>query len=44
MSKIHLIIQREYTTRVMKRSFLLLTFLTPLFFAAMIIVPIGCPP
>ena len=40
MSKIHLIIQREYTTRVMKRSFLLLTFLTPLFFAAMIIVPI----
>ena len=40
MSKIHLIIQREYTTRVMKRSFILLTFLTPLFFAAMIILPV----
>ncbi len=34
MSKILLIIQREYLSRVKKRSFLLLTFLLPLFFAA----------
>lgn len=39
-NKIQLIIRREYTTRVMKRSFLLLTFLTPLLFAALIIVPL----
>lgn len=39
-NKIKLIISREYTTRVMKRSFLLLTFLTPLLFAALIIVPL----
>jgi ABC-2 type transport system permease protein len=36
MSKISLIIKREYTTRVMKKSFLLLTFLTPVLFAGMI--------
>jgi ABC-2 type transport system permease protein len=36
MSKINLIIKREYTTRVMKKSFILLTFLTPLLFAGMI--------
>jgi ABC-2 type transport system permease protein len=36
MSKIGLIIKREYTTRVMKKSFLLLTFLTPVLFAGMI--------
>jgi ABC-2 type transport system permease protein len=35
MSKISLIIKREYTTRVMKKSFILLTFLTPLLFAGM---------
>lgn len=40
MSKIGIIIQREYTTRVLKKSFILLTFLTPLLFAAMFIVPI----
>ncbi len=39
MSKIGIIIQREYTSRVMKKSFLLLTFLTPVFMAAMIILP-----
>ena len=39
MSKIGIIIHREYTTRVMKKSFLLLTFLTPLLFVAMIMVP-----
>ncbi len=40
MSKISLIIKREYTTRVMKKSFIILTFLTPLLFAGMIAVPI----
>lgn len=36
MSKINLIIKREYTTRVMKKSFILLTFLTPVLFVGMI--------
>ena len=36
MSKINLIIQREYTTRVMKKSFILLTFLTPILMVGMI--------
>ena len=36
MSKISLIIQREYTTRVMKKSFILLTFLTPVLMVGMI--------
>lgn len=36
MSKISLIIKREYTTRVMKKSFILLTILTPLLFVGMI--------
>ncbi|NLO70844.1 MAG: ABC transporter permease [Porphyromonadaceae bacterium] len=40
MSKIGIIIQREYTSRVMKKSFLLLTFLTPIFMAAMIVLPL----
>jgi ABC-2 type transport system permease protein len=40
MSKISLIIKREYTTRVMKKSFIILTFLTPLLFAGMITVPL----
>lgn len=40
MSKIGIIIEREYTSRVMKKSFLLLTFLTPLFFAALFVVPV----
>lgn len=35
MHKTWLIIQREYTTRVRKRSFLLTTFLVPIFFIAM---------
>ncbi len=39
MSKIGIIIQREYSSRVMKKSFLLLTFLTPIFMAAMIVLP-----
>ena len=40
MSKISLIIKREYTTRVIKKSFIILTFLTPLLFAGMITVPL----
>jgi ABC-2 type transport system permease protein len=39
MSKISLIIQREYTTRVRKRSFIIMTLLTPVLLAAMIIIP-----
>lgn len=40
MSKIGLIIKREYLRRVSKKSFLLLTFLTPFLFAAMVFVPL----
>jgi ABC-2 type transport system permease protein len=40
MSKISLIIQREYLTRVKKKSFIIMTFLTPVLFAALVIVPI----
>ena len=40
MSKIGLIIKREFIQRVSKKSFLLLTFLTPLLMAAMILVPL----
>lgn len=35
MHKILLIIQREYFSRVKKKSFLLMTFLVPLFFIAL---------
>ncbi len=37
--KIGIIIQREYLTRVKKRSFIILTILAPLFFAALIFIP-----
>ena len=40
MNKIGLIIKREYMTRVRKRSFLILTFLAPIFMAAIYIIPI----
>ena len=40
MSKIGLIIQREYWTRVRKRSFLIMTLLGPLLFAGIVVVPI----
>jgi ABC-2 type transport system permease protein len=40
MSKIGLIIRREYTTRVMKKSFIILTFLTPVLLAALVMVPL----
>ena len=38
--KIGIIIQREYLTRVKKRSFILITFLAPLFFAALMFLPV----
>lgn len=37
--KIGIIIQREYLTRVKKRSFIILTILAPLFFAALMFIP-----
>jgi ABC-2 type transport system permease protein len=40
MSKIGLIIQREYKTRVVKRSFIVMTFLSPLLFAAIMVIPL----
>jgi ABC-2 type transport system permease protein len=40
MKKIPLIIQREYLTRVRKRSFIVMTILGPLLMAAVVIVPI----
>lgn len=39
MNKISLIIQREYLTRVKKKSFIIMTFLTPLLFVALVTVP-----
>ena len=40
MSKISIIIQREYLTRVKKKSFIIMTLLAPVFMAAMFIVPV----
>lgn len=40
MNKIFLIIQREYLTRVRKRSFLIMTILGPVLMAATIIIPV----
>ena len=39
MNKLGLIIQREYLTRVRKKSFILLTLLSPLIFVALFTVP-----
>lgn len=39
MSKISVIIQREYYTRVRKKSFIVMTILAPLLMAAILIVP-----
>ena len=39
MSKISLIIRREYLTRVRKRSFIIMSILGPVLFAALMIVP-----
>ena len=40
MNKTLIIIQREFMTRVKKKSFILLTILTPFIFAALIFVPL----
>ncbi len=40
MNKISLIIQREYLSRVKKKSFIIMTFLGPILMAAMFIVPV----
>lgn len=40
MNKINLIIQREYLTRVKKKSFIIMSIVGPLLFAALMIVPI----
>ncbi len=40
MNKIKLIIQREYLTRVKKKSFIVMTILGPLLMAALMIVPV----
>jgi len=40
MSKIGLIIEREYLTRVRKRTFIILTILTPILLAALIAIPL----
>ncbi|KOY85484.1 ABC transporter permease [bacterium 336/3] len=39
MNKIWLIIQREYLVRVRKKSFIIMTLLTPILFAALMVVP-----
>lgn len=40
MNKLMLIIQREFSTRVRKKSFIILTILMPFLFAALIVVPV----
>ena len=39
MGKIGIIIEREYTSRVKKKSFILTTLLVPIFIAALIAIP-----
>ena len=40
LSNIGLIIGREYSTRVKKKSFILLTILTPVLMAALMFIPV----
>ncbi|MFO7755513.1 MAG: ABC transporter permease [Bacteroidales bacterium] len=40
MSNVSTIIQREYSTRVKKKSFIIMTMLTPLIFVALFIIPV----
>jgi ABC-2 type transport system permease protein len=40
MSKLSLIIQREYTSRVKKKSFLIMTFVMPLALVLIILIPL----
>jgi ABC-2 type transport system permease protein len=39
MNKILLIVEREFLTRVKKKSFIIMTILTPILFAALMVVP-----
>ncbi|HKL71228.1 MAG TPA: ABC transporter permease [Marinilabiliaceae bacterium] len=39
MNKISLVLQREYLTRIRKKSFIIMTLLGPLLFAAMFVIP-----
>jgi ABC-2 type transport system permease protein len=39
MNKIMLVLEREFLTRVRKKSFIIMTILTPILFAALMIVP-----
>ena len=39
LRNLNIVIAREYLTRVRKKSFLLITFLGPVFFAAVAILP-----
>ncbi|MBY0427422.1 MAG: hypothetical protein K2Q22_17435, partial [Cytophagales bacterium] len=41
MNKIFLIVQREYLSRVRKRSFMVMTILGPILMAMIMIVPLG---
>ena len=40
MNKLFLIIKREYLSRVRKKSFIIMTLLTPLFMIGVLVVPI----
>ena len=40
MNKTWIILKREYLTRVKKKSFIVTTLLVPLFFAALMVVPV----
>ena len=40
MDKLWLIIQREYLTRVKKKSFILITLLSPILFVALFTIPV----
>ena len=40
MNKIKIIIIREYITRIRKKSFIIMTFLGPILFAAMMVLPV----
>ena len=40
MANVSIIIKREYSTRVKKKSFIIMTVLTPLIFVALFLVPI----
>lgn len=39
MSKISLIIEREYLSRVRKKSFIIMSILGPILFAALMVIP-----